>query len=65
MSASFKSALPVPAEICGVVVASSWHAPIACAYERGHEGDHSWATIPQFAPTKELSEKWQRETGRL
>jgi hypothetical protein len=34
--------------ICGIVVGSSWHAPVACAYPPDHRGAHSWATIPQF-----------------
>lgn len=34
--------------ICGVVVRSSWHEPVACAYRLAHEGDHSWASLPQF-----------------
>ena len=41
--------------ICGVVVGSSWHDPVACAFQKGHEGVHSWASIPQFAPTPQLS----------
>jgi hypothetical protein len=52
-----KQPLVVPAPICGVVVRSSWHLPVACAFEPGHEGNHSWASIPQFAPTRELAER--------
>lgn len=36
--------------ICGIVIGSSWHAPVACAFQEGHTGDHSWAEIPQFDP---------------
>lgn len=37
-----------PRQICGVVMHSSWHEPVACAYKPGHEGPHSWASLPQF-----------------
>lgn len=47
----------LPKVMCGVVVASSWHLPVACAFEAGHDGDHSWASIPQYAPTEELAER--------
>lgn len=36
--------------LCGIVIGSSWHEPVACAYPPGHTGDHSWASIPQFDP---------------
>ena len=39
--------------ICGIVIGSSWHEPVACAYPPDHTGDHSWASIPQFDPAKE------------
>ena len=43
-------AVALPHLMCGVVIHSSWHDPVACAWGRGHEGDHSWAGIPQFDP---------------
>jgi len=42
--------------LCAVVVGSSWHEPVACAFERGHDGDHSWATLPQFDPAAVVRE---------
>ena len=36
--------------LCGVVIHSSWHEPVACAFRPGHQGDHSWASIPCFDP---------------
>lgn len=41
---------PAGHPICGIVVGSSWHEPVACAYPPGHDGDHSWASIPALAP---------------
>jgi hypothetical protein len=38
------------ASVCGVVIHSSWHEPVACAYRPGHDGDHSWASIPALPP---------------
>lgn len=40
-------------QMCAVVTDSSWHSPVACAFQRSHTGDHSWASIPQFDPRKE------------
>lgn len=37
--------------ICGVVSMAGPHGePLACAYPPGHEGDHSWATLPSWVP---------------
>jgi hypothetical protein len=36
--------------LCGVVVGSPWHEQVACAYFPGHEGPHSWASIPALDP---------------
>ena len=41
--------------ICGVSCGSSWHEPVACAYPPGHDGAHSWASIPPY-PTQVLDE---------
>lgn len=41
---------PAGHPICGIVVGSSWHEPVACAYPPGHDGDHSWASIPALPP---------------
>ena len=30
--------------------------PIGCGYNRGHKGDHSWATLPSFV---ELRRAWE------
>lgn len=36
--------------MCGIVSMSGLHGePLACAYPPGHEGDHSWGTLPTFA----------------
>jgi hypothetical protein len=35
--------------ICGCMSLSGPNRePLACGYEIGHEGDHSWATLPTF-----------------
>lgn len=39
--------------LCAIVIGSSWHEPIACAYPPGHTGNHSWDSIPQFDPSHE------------
>ncbi len=36
--------------MCGVVIHSSWHDPVSCAFPDEHEGDHSWASIPALPP---------------
>lgn len=36
-------------QICGTVCAAGPNLePLACAYKKGHEGNHSWATLPTF-----------------
>lgn len=40
-------------QLCGVVIHSSWHDPVACAFRPGHAGDHSWASIPALAPEEQ------------
>lgn len=53
--------------VCGVVVHSSWHEPVACAYRPDHDGDHSWASIPQFNDLRkelERAVRWAEDTGR-
>jgi len=37
-------------KLCGIVVSSSWHDPVACAFRHRHEGPHSWASIPALDP---------------
>lgn len=35
--------------ICGVISHSGPNGePLACAYEPGHKGPHSWSTLPTF-----------------
>ena len=35
--------------LCGIVCgAGPSGEPVACAYQQGHEGPHSWATLPTF-----------------
>jgi hypothetical protein len=41
--------------LCGIIIGSSWHEPVACAYPPGHTGDHSWASIPALPPTLDLA----------
>lgn len=53
--ASNTPSVPPAPPICGIVIYSSWHDPVACAFKPGHEGNHSWASIPQFAPTHRLA----------
>lgn len=37
--------------ICGIISLSGINMkPIACGFEPGHEGAHSWATLPTFGP---------------
>jgi hypothetical protein len=36
--------------LCGVVISSSWHDPVACAFPPDHDGNHSWASIPALPP---------------
>lgn len=37
------------ATICGIISHSGPNGePLACAYAPGHEGVHSWATLPTF-----------------
>jgi len=38
-------------KLCGIVVSSSWHDPVACAFRHRHEGPHSWASIPALYHT--------------
>lgn len=47
----------LPDQICGIIVGGIWHNPIACAFPKDHKGEHSWANIPQFAPTKKLAKQ--------
>lgn len=38
-----------PPFMCGIVSRAGPNGePLACAYPPGHEGDHSWATLPTF-----------------
>jgi len=37
-------------QLCGIVIHSSWHDPVACAFRPNHSGPHSWALIPCFPP---------------
>jgi len=38
-------------ELCGVISHSGPNRePLACAYAPGHDGPHSWSTLPTFAP---------------
>lgn len=42
---------PIKAFMCGIVSMSGPNRePLACAYPPGHEGDHSWSTLPTFIP---------------
>ena len=35
--------------MCAVVVNGGPNGePLACAYDEGHDGDHSWASLPTF-----------------
>lgn len=52
---------PEPSPICGIVVSSSWHEPVACAFPPDHEGPHSWASIPALPPRSGRMTK--REAG--
>jgi hypothetical protein len=50
--AKIDAALKAP-NICGVMSASGPEGePLACAFEAGHDGGHSWASLPTF-PTYE------------
>lgn len=38
-----------PQAICGIVSNSGpYQEPLACGYPPGHEGHHSWATLPTW-----------------
>jgi hypothetical protein len=38
-----------PRGLCAIISMSGTNGePLACAYEKGHEGAHSWATLPTF-----------------
>ena len=52
---------PEPPPLCGVVIHSSWHEPVACAYPPVHEGKHSWASIPALPPGR--SRMTKKEAG--
>ncbi len=57
----FDSVRPAdPPPLCGIVVGSSWHEPIACAYPPDHDGPHSWASIPAFPSRGRMT---KREAG--
>lgn len=35
--------------MCGVVIAGGPHGePVACGYDKGHQGAHSWAFLPTY-----------------
>lgn len=41
--------------ICGVVSASGANGePLACGWPKGHESDHSWATLPTYLQGKPI-----------
>lgn len=47
----YPASQPIKAFMCGIVSMSGPNRePLACAYPPGHDGDHSWATLPTFVP---------------
>jgi hypothetical protein len=41
--------------ICGITSQSGPNLePLACGYKRGHDGAHSWSTLPTWAETAEV-----------
>ncbi len=50
-----------PLAICGVMSNSGPNGePLACAYQPGHQTDHSWATLPTFVEGRLADENWGR-----
>jgi hypothetical protein len=52
-SITFNGRVFVPQTMCGVLCACGPNGePLACGYEPGHQGGHSWATLPTFGGEK-------------
>ena len=51
------------AEICGVICPQTGprKEPVACAFEPGHEGDHSWAGLPTWEAVVEAWRVFDQE----